>query len=880
MGNEYTYEAFKNDIKSLVKKSPNKWTDNDPNWDALDRVRQSEYFSPDYKEHDAKDKNFLLRLKKVQGYDIQRPNTQTTNAQGDVVQDEDFQDAIPLVYGANSDVPQTKEDMNLYEQVKAFAIQHNIPFTDAFLKLSPTWPQVQEWNSKYGKNKTTEANSNGNQSVTMGQALQGKNNKNLSLMIENMNLQNKEIYNPEDLGLINAKSNLLPNGNYETLVNANVGDIYQVGNKDSDAYGKMIILTEKTKANSQAALDKMQQGGNGDTSTAVTGQNSNEETASDEGDNSGIQEMYEKFREIESKKAGLHDLPVEFKDFKDNLQYESLYTDWLRYQDAKNLENEAHDRDPVRAEAKTYRAQLEEISKKGNSIIAEKEKLEKALKKANSMNEARTIKAAIKTYDNELNKLYKQWEDATNIPMSKIDDNDYLVSIGVDPEGLESLAQDAGIDLEGFLGNISENKKKLDYLKNNIKDDMNVLMDEKASDEDKQAAAERVDQVLPDLRKHIENDLNLAKKTLPAMRKIAENINDPDIMEMLENVEGMTHLFEEQNKMLLNDENIGKVMDTMKKLDDIVKHQDNYDADSRYARDARLSAYNKFMFDLFDRMKSDFVFIAAMESGRPEVVRSALDDFNYRLEMAENKRQTDKFGAYTENRLRDITGNNIAEFKKITEVEPALAQLEGQIDLESRKGRAQMKSLIDAWKAYQEQMSTLQEADKVSFANWIRQNMNAGNGSVAAQIINALLTNVPQVASLLDGALASGIESHAEGGIVGNTDGATIGPDNTTINAREGEMVLNAEQQKKLWDLLSDKDSGTKEKKTGKWLDSAASKLSKKSESEKEPDPDLTIDMQDTINNALAARTMPPQAGAPQAGAPKTSNGFGRTNMA
>lgn len=45
------------------------------------------------------------------------------------------------------------------------------------------------------------------------------------------------------------------------------------------------------------------------------------------------------------------------------------------------------------------------------------------------------------------------------------------------------------------------------------------------------------------------------------------------------------------------------------------------------------------------------------------------------------------------------------------------------------------------------------------------------------------------------------------GGIIGGANGATMGGDNTYIHARAGEMVLNAAQQRNLWDKLNGQDS-------------------------------------------------------------------------
>lgn len=64
-----------------------------------------------------------------------------------------------------------------------------------------------------------------------------------------------------------------------------------------------------------------------------------------------------------------------------------------------------------------------------------------------------------------------------------------------------------------------------------------------------------------------------------------------------------------------------------------------------------------------------------------------------------------------------------------------------------------------------------------------------------AEAARILATGATQVATVTR-------QSFAQGGIIGSNQGATLGPDNRTINARDGEMVLNAEQQKKLFDII------------------------------------------------------------------------------
>ena len=46
-----------------------------------------------------------------------------------------------------------------------------------------------------------------------------------------------------------------------------------------------------------------------------------------------------------------------------------------------------------------------------------------------------------------------------------------------------------------------------------------------------------------------------------------------------------------------------------------------------------------------------------------------------------------------------------------------------------------------------------------------------------------------------------------KGGIIGGANGATMGDDNTYIHARRGEMVMNASQQRALWDIINGQGS-------------------------------------------------------------------------
>lgn len=70
--------------------------------------------------------------------------------------------------------------------------------------------------------------------------------------------------------------------------------------------------------------------------------------------------------------------------------------------------------------------------------------------------------------------------------------------------------------------------------------------------------------------------------------------------------------------------------------------------------------------------------------------------------------------------------------------------------------------------------------------------------------LGAIATTLAAVLAAIAQAKALASESHAGGGVVGNAfTGATMGADNTVINARKGELVINAEQQRRLYDIAN-----------------------------------------------------------------------------
>ncbi len=70
--------------------------------------------------------------------------------------------------------------------------------------------------------------------------------------------------------------------------------------------------------------------------------------------------------------------------------------------------------------------------------------------------------------------------------------------------------------------------------------------------------------------------------------------------------------------------------------------------------------------------------------------------------------------------------------------------------------------------------------------------------------IPAMATMLGAILSAIAQAKALAAEAHEHGGVIGNKFiGATRGKDNVTITARRGEMMLNADQQKRLYDIAN-----------------------------------------------------------------------------
>lgn len=148
-----------------------------------------------------------------------------------------------------------------------------------------------------------------------------------------------------------------------------------------------------------------------------------------------------------------------------------------------------------------------------------------------------------------------------------------------------------------------------------------------------------------------------------------------------------------------------------------------------------------------------------------------------------------------------------------TETDKELAALE----LKYEKGEISEEEYYEKQKAIKRKAA--QEEYKIQMFQWTASIL-AATANIAEGVSKAIAQG--GTAGLITGALvgAAGAVQIASiiaskpvppqfyaGGIIGGANGATYGSDNTYIHARTGEMVLNAHQQRSLWDMINGQDS-------------------------------------------------------------------------
>lgn len=560
----------------------------------------------------------------------------------------------------------------------------------------------------------------------------------------------------------------------------------------------------------------------------------------------GMKDIKNTVEKLEGQKADPHapytGIPVMNPDNTVN-GYRSLGTDIKDIRYADDRVKEARMNDATRVEAESNKKKLNRLLEAEKTYEQTLDKLNKDLAKENS----KTNKAIIKSTISQVSKRAKDIDD--QIAAIKGD-----IKAENERELMNALSEDQRIKLAELNVEKTQLDRHLGYLMNDLQGDIDIFLDPNADTTVKQQSIAKLQEYIPEIQDNLKNRLNIASGELSNIAETVKSTGNEDFIEALDNINAAIEIFNQQGLNIQDPKTAKQLGAFVDRLDDIIKHQDRYDLDTRYANDMKESAVNRLLFDIFDEVKSAFVFIAAIESGNPQLIRSSIDVYNNKIQQAEADYKVGQIKGLEENKVRELTGQSIADFFTTSQAKPQLDMLREQLHIQTAEQEQElMKGLEKSFEEFNKYKAANPEK-ATDFSAWVLDRSNKGNP--LSMLISASLQNPDSVKSVLQGLY----------------DAFT-------------NIFTNSDRNEKT-DIISLGSKG----KSSKWIDNALSKANAKktekaeeTESEEETpqlDPALMLDMQNTVSQALASKAAPPQAGAPQAGAPKTNNGFGRTNLA
>lgn len=233
---------------------------------------------------------------------------------------------------------------------------------------------------------------------------------------------------------------------------------------------------------------------------------------------------------------------------------------------------------------------------------------------------------------------------------------------------------------------------------------------------------------------------------------------------------------------------------------------------------------HKTAFDEYDEKNKQ------LEEWREKVDQYEKDGVMSAQEAADARLEIDR--QYWQNK-KDLAETMTAEVNGYVQQTADIAKEAGDLMLENLQSQTNTE-LMELDKKYeagemseeeyyekqkQIQQKAAREEYKIKMFQWTAS-MLAATANIAEGVSKAIAQG--GVAGIVTGALvaaAGGVQlasiiaskptppNFYKGGVIGGANGATMGGDNTYIHARTGEMVLNAHQQRSLWDMINGQGS-------------------------------------------------------------------------
>ena len=329
--------------------------------------------------------------------------------------------------------------------------------------------------------------------------------------------------------------------------------------------------------------------------------------------------------------------------------------------------------------------------------------------------------------------IKKQYEDAVS----------QLRDTGVSSQELESQIAELDSGIAGCDAAIDEIKKSDVWAKGT---DNPMLKKKIQSIGDKQAklATQRealkeqlknqqtYENLVPQIGKLAEQQLSVTKDGIKALgQMVREDEYNRDARYKLKIAESMTKEIEKIFRDgRVSDEEQAKLGEIFNGIDTLIEEERDSDPAIREAQDEYDSAKSKFSYYLFDQIKSLMVLMVGLSTGNAQMIYSAMDTYNRKIADAEAGYTTDEIKAFSNNNMKEITGNADAQYG-LEQLLPVLEQ-----DKYLKELNANDKALVvDAlYRAFQTYKTHSGEGD---FATWYATQLENGNGW--AGIVRTLL---------------------------------------------------------------------------------------------------------------------------------------------
>jgi hypothetical protein len=173
----------------------------------------------------------------------------------------------------------------------------------------------------------------------------------------------------------------------------------------------------------------------------------------------------------------------------------------------------------------------------------------------------------------------------------------------------------------------------------------------------------------------------------------------------------------------------------IKSFDTLIKEERKQDPEIMKAQKGYDSAKSKYLYYLFDTIASTAVFLVSLSQGSPQMVYSALSNWNKGIAEAENRYQTNQIAAFSSNDVKNITGKADSQYIR----ETFLPELEKNIYFK-RLGTADQAAYVKALEtAFEEYQNYTSKGGNEDFAVWYTMQTQKQGDNGWAGLLNTLI---------------------------------------------------------------------------------------------------------------------------------------------